>query len=429
LPLYTLKATFNYNRHYLAVDETLTYTNRTGRELSELLLVVEPNRHPGAFRLNELKVGDTAITTYTLDNNQLKFNLPATLATGQAIRLSLRYELNLPVIPAPSNDIRAAIFGYSARQANLIDWYPYIPPYHPEKGWLVHNPWYYGEHQVYEMADYQVEINLTDPPANLAMAAAAQATIAGPRYTYTHRKARNFTFSASNMYVVYAGMVGQTTITSYAFNFDATGGRTALNDAVKALELYNRLFGPYPHPTLAVVEADFHDGMEFDGLYFLSKGFYSTYDGTPKGYLTMIGVHETAHQWWYARVANDQALEPWLDESLATYSELLYYANLAPDLPQWWWGYRIDYFKPAGWVNQRIYDYTGSYPYRDGVYLRGARFIHQIRERMGDDAFFAFLKEYATRYQDRIATGNDFFELLKQYTGADISELKKGYFK
>ncbi len=102
----------------------------------------------------------------------------------------------------------------------------------------------------------------------------------------------------------------------------------------------------------------------------------------------MIGVHETAHQWWYARVANDQALEPWLDEALATYSEYLFYSHFHPELVKWWWGYRVDYFQPAGWVNQRIYDYGGSYPYRDGVYLRGARFFDQLRQRMGDAGLY-----------------------------------------
>ena len=111
----------------------------------------------------------------------------------------------------------------------------------------------------------------------------------------------------------------------------------------------------------------------------------------------MIGVHETAHQWWYARVANDQALEPWLDEAMATYSELLYYQAIYPDLVKWWWSYRVDYFQPAGWVNQRIYDYGGSYPYRDGVYLRGARFLDLVRQKIGDPAFSGFYERIMSR--------------------------------
>ena len=294
---------------------------------------------------------------------------------------------------------------------------------------MIHNPWFYGEHQVYDVSDFQVEVDLVDPPANLVIAGASQPAIDGNRYTFTLLNARNFTFSASNMYTVFATMVGGITITSYAFPFDAAAGRVALNDAAKALDVFNRIYGAYPRASLTVVEADFHDGMEYDGLYFLSDAFYGTYDGTPKGYLTMIGVHETAHQWWYARVANDQALEPWLDEALATYSELVYYSAVYPDLVKWWWSYRVDYYNPAGWVNLRIYDYGGSYPYRDGVYLRGARFLDQVRQKVGDPAFFDFLHDYATRYQGKIATSQDFFDLLKQHSTVDISDIVKAFFK
>lgn len=427
--LYSIQAQINYNRHFLVVEEQIDYANETGDVLSDLLLAVEPNIHPGAFKLNGLKAGDNPISNYSLESNQLKFALSTPLLPANSIQLSLSYELNLPFIPPPSNDVRASIFGYSARQANLVDWYPSIVPYQSGKGWVIHNPWFYGEHQVYEKSDFKVEVTLVDPPANLILAAAAQATISGNRYSYTHRNARNFTFSASNMYQVYATNVGSTVVTSYVFPFDATGGRTALNDAAKSLELYNRLFGAYPHDSLTVVEADFHDGMEFDGLYFLSKGFYSTYDGTPKGYLTLIGVHETAHQWWYGRVANDQALEPWLDEALATYSELLFYSNVHPDLIKWWWDYRVDYFQPAGWVNLRIYDYGGSYPYRDGVYLRGVRFLDQVRQRIGDATFMEFIKDYAVGNADKIVTAQTFFDTLKQHTSVDISDLVKAYFK
>ena len=312
---------------------------------------------------------------------------------------------------------------------NLVDWYPYIPAYIDGYGWAMHNPWYYGEHQVYAMADFTVEVTLKSPPENLTIAAASQVKMVDGKYTYTHRSARNFTFSASDMYTVYAKMVGPVTVTSYAFPFDANAGLTALEDAAQALEVYNEYFGDYPHDSLSVVEVDFQDGMEYDGLYFLSKGFYNTYDGTPKGYLTMIGVHETAHQWWYARVGNDQAFEPWLDEAMATYSELLFYSKIYPGYEDWWWSYRVDFFNPAGWVNLHIYDYTGSYPYRDGVYLQGARFLHEVRARVGDQAFFDFLKDYAHREQNQIATSQDFFTILKEHSTAEISDLVEKYFK
>ena len=34
--------------------------------------------------------------------------------------------------------------------------------------------------------------------------------------------------------------------------------------------------------------------------------------------------HETAHQWFYSLVGNDQALDPWLDEALATWAQAVF---------------------------------------------------------------------------------------------------------
>ena len=80
-------------------------------------------------------------------------------------------------------------------------------------------------------------------------------------------------------------------------------------------------------------------------------------------------------------------------------------------------------------MNLHIYDYTGSYPYRDGVYLQGARFLHEVRARVGDQAFFDFLKDYAHREQNQIATSQDFFTILKEHSTAEISDLVEKYFK
>ena len=38
----------------------------------------------------------------------------------------------------------------------------------------------------------------------------------------------------------------------------------------------------------------------------------------------LLAAHETGHQWWFERVASDEAKEPWLDEALTTYSELVF---------------------------------------------------------------------------------------------------------
>ena len=49
-----------------------------------------------------------------------------------------------------------------SRQANFVDWYPFVVPYVPGQGWVLHNPWYYGEHLLYDLADFDVTVTFTD---------------------------------------------------------------------------------------------------------------------------------------------------------------------------------------------------------------------------------------------------------------------------
>ena len=430
---YEIKAVLDFDWNSVSVDQIITYTNTTGERIEDLLLVVEANRRYGSFRLNKLSWGSgQAIGDYQLELHRLSTPLPEPLLPGDSIFLEISYSLNLPEIPASSAVDRPLPFGFSQRQTNLVDWYPFIPPYLPGQGWAVHNPWFYGEHQVYELADYDVDLQLNSVRQNITLAASAPAEIEGTTYHYQMKSARSFALSASNMYTLLSQQVGDVTVYGYAFTFDTLAGERALKDTVSALELYTRLFGPYPHASLSVVEADFLDGMEYDGLFFLSRGFYALYDGSPLGYLTAIAVHETAHQWWYGMVGNNQALEPWLDEALCTYAELLYYENLYPDLVDGWWEFRVNYQQPSGFIDGSIYDYSGFVPYRDATYLRGAQFLHDLRGQLGDQTFFSFLQDYLSRSREQpygLATTQDFFMILEEHTSVKLDELLGEFFK
>jgi hypothetical protein len=429
---YSIEAVLDYDQHQLQVSEEIHYINRSSDRLIELVLMVDPLYFPGAFQLNSLAWGDgQPVEDVTQETGWLRFPLRLPLEPDQTIDLSISYQLNLPS-PSPSSAVRPIPFGYTARQTNLVDWYPFIPPYVPGKGWLAHPASYYGEHLAYDMSDFSVNIRLSKPNPNLVIAASSPATQDGEWLRYQHTDARNFAWSISPYYQTLTRQAGTVNVTSYAFNGEEKASQAVLDTTVEALELYSRLFGPYPRRALTVVEADFLDGMEYDGLYFLSKGFYNLYTGTPGEYLITIAAHETAHQWWYARVGNDQALEPWLDEALCTYSERLYYENLHPEALDWWWSYRVNYYQPRGWVDDSIYNPHGEpeayRAYRDAVYLNGAVFLEELRKNVGNQSFFDFFKEYADRYQDHLATKNDFILLIEKFTQVDLTSLLNKYF-
>jgi hypothetical protein len=343
-------------------------------------LVVEPAYYPGSFNLQRLAWEDgQEVKGTSWEAQRLRLPLRQPLEPGEAVRMSLRYELSLPS-PQPSALTRPEPFGYTARQTNLVDWYPFIPPYRSGAGWLAHDRSFFGEHQVYEIADFQVEIRLATGVCDQPIAAAS-----APAEREGEGRHAEF---ARNSPVGQPRIPGnhhisqQVTVLAYPL-YHTQAGQAALQTTVQALELYGRLFGPSQRRTLSVVEADFLDGMEYDGLYFLSNGFYNLYQGTPGEYLVAIAAHETAHQWWYGLVGNDQTLEPWLDEALCTYSERIFFENVYPAALDWWWAYRVNYYEPHGWVDSTIYNPEGYRAYRSAVYLNGAVFLERCAVRWG----------------------------------------------
>jgi hypothetical protein len=435
---YNLDTLFDFNAHSLAVSEVIDYVNLTQDTIDNLVLMVEPNRWQGAFLLNSLTWEDgEAIGAYDLQNDQLQIPLSQSLLPNGHLKLFIDYQLLIPAIAVSSNAGRSLPYGYTDLQTNLVDWYPYIPAYRSGTGWLAHPPWKFGEHQVFSASDFNVRLTLIEPVENLVIAASAPAVQNGDSYSYHLEAARSFALSASTEYVVQTADIGAVNIYSYSFPYDKSAAQEVLKNTADALQLYSDLLVPYPHASLSIVEADFLDGMEYDGLFFLSHGFYDLYDGTPKGYLTFIAAHETAHQWWYGLVGNDQALEPWLDEALCTYMEYVFYENIYPASPgsqeetlaDWWWYYRVDYYDPSGWVDSSIYDFDDIRAYWDGVYLNGAKFLEKLRNRVGDRIFFASLRDYIGRYTHQIATSDNFFSVLHDHTSQNFDDLISQFFQ
>lgn len=421
-PQYALTAQMDYAGHAVSVSESVLYPNPSGNALGSIALAVNANLWSGVFYLQSLSVNDQAWSDYSLAGQWLTVNLSAPLQPGQTVRIGIGYRLVLPYSSAKFEN-----FGYSARETNLIDWYPFVPPY-SNGSWVLPDPYAYGENLVYPEADFRVSLSFADPANQPVVAASAPASLDNGALVYALPNARNFTISASPEFLMSSADANGVTVYNYYFPEDAAAAAMVLELTRLAVNTYSASFGPYVHSSLTAVETDLNDGLESDGLYFLARSFYRAYDGTVRNNLSVIAVHETAHQWWYGAVANNQATEPWLDEAMATYSEHVFYENNYPALVNWWWNFRVNFYNPSGWVDSRVYD-TGTFrAYVNAVYFNGANFLDSLRLRIGDAAFFAFLQDYYARERGSISSAGAFFYVLDQHTNIDYSDLVKAYF-
>jgi len=97
-------------------------------------------------------------------------------------------------------------------------------------------------------------------------------------------------------------------------------------------------------------------------------------------------------------------------------------------LVQWWWDNRVSGFAPQGNVNSDIYIAGGYEAYRNAVYLHGAMFLQEIRDAVGDEAFFAALKDYAINNAYQIATSEDFFDSIAKFSTVNLESIRGQYF-
>jgi hypothetical protein len=411
LPSYSIDAVYDAAQKKVNVTQLITLTHTSTKPIREITLIAEPNRYTNGFVLSQLENQATGQELdWELQGNRLKIGLADPLTDQQSLTILAEYTLQLPEIPPPSDTSKPQIFGYTQRQTNLVDWYLWLPPYEDEAGWVIHPPSFFGEYTVYPMADFEVHFEVINSPRQVIVAATSSPVEQTQNeWKYRLDSARNFALSVSADFQVAETEVEGVKISSYYFPLYKRQGEAVLQHTVQAYQLYSELFGELPRSSISAVQADFMDGMEFDGLFFLSKGFYDLYDGTDRGYLTLITVHETAHQWWYTVVANDQAQHPWLDEALCTYAERLYYERFLPESVEWWWYYRVNFYQPTGVIDLPVYDYKGYLAYRDAVYLRGALFLEELRKELGDEPFFAGLKNYYAENMGKIAVPQDFF--------------------
>ncbi len=427
------KLTIDYDAKTAQVDQVIRFYNRGSQPLDALVLDAQANQWRDSFYLRELAVNG-APAEHALALNRLDVALAEALLPGCYLEIDLRFELR----PAEIRDgLRAyrGFFGYSARQLNLGHFLPTVAA-RVNGAWRIHQPVGIGEQVVHEVADWTVRVRLARMDESLTLAAPGDSRrLDNGSWRIELENSRDFALSLSDEWVVSeARLADGATLEVYSFA-DARipadgvvldGAAHVLDESAKAFQHFGATFGKYRRDRFVIVQGDFPDGMEFTGLVFVGGAWFYHFDGTRKNYLTLITVHEIAHQWWYARVGSDAALSPWLDEALATYSEYLFIEKHYPAEKNWWWSFRVAGFFPQGKVDSAVYEFSTARQYINAVYLRGVQMLHNLRVDIGDDAFFSLLRSYAAAGDGRIADPALFWTRLskEQFARTEATRLE-----
>jgi Peptidase family M1 domain len=107
--------------------------------------------------------------------------------------------------------------------------------------------------------------------------------------------------------------------------------RTVGATSARALEFYERYFGPYPYGELSITQMPGQVSQGWPGLIYLSSFAFLSNDqrarlGMDRNQLALaeqVVAHETAHQWWGDLVSWNGYRDQWIMEALANYSSLM----------------------------------------------------------------------------------------------------------
>ena len=391
----------DYQTKSIHVAQTIRFHNREAISLDEIVLDVQANQWEDGFRLLDLKLNDEP-ATYDLKLNRLQIPLDERLSSGCWLEIESHFQLQPAEIRDGLRSYRG-YFGYSPRQLNLGHFLPTVAA-RLDGGWRIHEPIGIGEQVVYEAADWTLSVSVENAADSLVLAAPGSVTSVGQaEWTVELLNSRDLAISLSEEWrVIELQLANDLRVEVYSFadaqiytnGIRLDGADHVIKEAEKSLVLFGEKFEPYDRERFVILQGDFPDGMEFTGLVFVGGAWFTSFDGGPQNYLTLISVHEIAHQWWYAKVGNDSALNPWLDEALATYSEYLFIEEHYPAYKNWWWSFRVAGFFPQGKVDSDVYEFSTARAYINAVYLRGVQMLHNLRIDVGDEAFFRMLRAY-----------------------------------
>lgn len=193
-----------------------------------------------------------------------------------------------------------------------------------------------------------------------------------------------------------------------AYSPGATSQRANEARLPEILDVLEAAWGNYP--------ADAAGGLFLDSSIGFSLETY-----TRPVYTAGVGiqtiVHEQGHQWWGDNVSIKQWKDICLNECFASYSQWLWDEHTGVDLDaryranvgQLQWKYKL-YDMGAG------HEFDGP-----GVYTKGKYFLHALRHKLGDDAFFTALRAVQTAHADGNVSMPELRDELTARTGVDLT--------
>jgi aminopeptidase N len=443
--LYKMDLAFNTDDKIVKGKQIVNIKNRYNTSLKELVFHLYPDSYNSAETkpsiggtaktLRKDEIGDIKIDSlkvngedskYTEDNQVLKFSLSKELKPGEDLEIAMDFTLKIP----RGRDR----LSYQNNQYSLTNWYPILSIYDEKTGLWDETPFHpVGESNYSDSSDYKVSITV---PRGMGVVTTGVKTSQAEeksmdKLTFEASNNRDFVLFLSKDYKLLSKEVEGIRVNSYYMKEETTAKRM-LDLAEESLKYFNKTFGKYPFPEYDVVETYLEGGaMEYPTVTQMGPYRYldTEYKEDNLTFFDEAVVHETAHQWWYSTVGNNEFKEPILDESFTAYSTAMFFESLYGEYtPQ---GVKGAFLSAPIKNATPIYRSTDKFTWNDFgkiVYRMGPVVLEDLRSQVGQDKFTDIFRTYYERYKYKNATFEGFLEVINEKCGRDVSEYVRNAF-
>lgn len=439
---YTIVASYDEQSHIVSAVQTVKAVNRSENSFDSVKFHIYPNQYredatnlvvPNVYRAkaypNGDSWGDISFDSVKVDGNSVAFTVEGTdcdilsvpIAGGffpdKTVEIELTYQVQLANIHHR--------LGYNDNTVNLGNWYPVLC--HIDNGNYTQSPYYnVGDPFVSEVANYNVNFTL---PENYIVASTGELVEAIKdngyvTYKYRAEAVRDFAMVTSAKFTKISQTVGDTQVNYFYYN-DADA-QNSLSTACGMLEYLNKNVGTYPYTQYNVVETEFcYGGMEYPNLSMITCGSSSYQEAI---------AHETAHQWFYGLVGNDQIANAWMDEGLSEYLTYLYLdsAGVTPlarnmlSCTQTYVTY-VDvldkYYQNVDRSMRSVDAYKSDSEYVVFTYVKGSLLFNTVYETVGASKFWKSLQNYFDEAQFTVAPSSQLVSCFVNICGEEAGNI------
>jgi aminopeptidase N len=194
------------------------------------------------------------------------------------------------------------------------------------------------------------------------------------------------------------------------------GAVAVLRKLPQIVDFYSSIYGHYPFDAVgAIVDSSKR------APYSLETQTKPVFPNVPAETLL---AHELAHQWFGDSVTLTVWSDIWLNEGFATWSQWIWSEHNGGKTAEQW--FKDLYATPASadrfWNPPPVGLGSARFLFAPSVYFRGAMTLQALRDKVGDSAFFAIMRDWATQHQFGNATTAQFVALAQRDSGLSLQD-------